>query len=411
MTRSQAPPPPFDLHARQVVRGLSGAFLEVLTAAGADAQDVASIQRRMSLNKNLAWKISKIVQAENPLAVLQQMPGAAGLSLFLKAGQKAGAGEAILRSAREAIAEYETLIRVHSGDRATMEMMGSSLSPDAAAQTDEHYRKLLFQGASYVWGVQARVSLKVGLVGPGAEDGLLDFASVSALVDFRRLRSDVSWVLAMRESHNDDGTAMATSACEPIDQRYADPSQAPLMADFCSQPLPQLRSRRVQNHSLFELVEGPVGNMGAQTCVFGAIQRRIPYYRTETNEWGRHAARCDTPVEVLIVDLYFHRSFTFAIPPEPLLLSDLGGGPPSPVGPDRPLRLSERLADLGEGPIPLATPEVRPYNALVRATFDRMDWNPDEFHGFRMKIAYPACPTTLLLRYRLPARGTVSDRA
>jgi len=404
MAMARTSPPPFASHARQVVRALRGAFAELLASVGADPKEPRSISDRLGLNKNLAWKISKIVQAEDPLIVLQQVPGSSGLKIFLRAAEQAGVSESMLQAARDAIAEYEELIRVHCGDRATMEMMGSALSPNSQSQNDEHHRKMLFQGASYVWGVQARVILKIGLVGPGAEDGFLDFASLNALIDFRRLRPDVSWVMASRRSYNDDGTPMATSASEPIDERYAGTDQPPLMADFCSQPLPRLRRRDELNYTCFELVEGPVGNTGAETCVVGTIQRNMPYYRTATNEWGNHVAQCDTPAEMLILDLFIHESFTFAIPPEPLLFSEMGTAPPAPRGEHRQLPLNERLQELGAGPLPLATPEVRQYNQMVQAMFDRTGWVPSEFHGFRMKIAYPACPTALMLCYPLPEK-------
>lgn len=255
-----------------------------------------------------------------------------------------------------------------------------------------------------MWGAQARVILKVGVVGPNPEPGLLDFASLSALIDFRRFRPDVTWVMAARHSSNDDGTEMSPPASEPIDPRYSESDQAPLIADFCSQPLPELRRFRDPTGTSFELAEGPVGNTGAITCVVGTIQRRIPYYRTPANEWGEHSAMCDTPAELLILDLFFHERFTFAIPPEPSLYSERGASIPYPGrGRERNrLPLNEPLTDPGSGPLLLATPEARRYSQMVQMMFDRTGWNPTEFHGFRMKIAYPVRPTALVLRYRLP---------
>lgn len=404
MPATASTPPSFSVHAHAVVRALRGAFSESLAAAGADPQDPQSISRRLGLNKNLSWKISKIVSVDDPSAALQQMPGAAGVKIFLSGLERAGVNAAHVQTAREAVQEYERLIEVHSGDRATLEMMGSELSPAGRQQRDEHHRKLLFQGASYVWGAQARVNLKVGIVGPSGEPGMLDFASINALVDFRRIRPDVTWVMASRQSTNDDGTKMSTSASEPIDPRFAGPDRAPLMGDFCSQPLPELRRVEGPECTSFELVEGPVGNTGALTCVVGAIQRSIPYYRTPANEWGEHSARSDIPAELLLMDVFFHRDFTFASKPETALYSELGAAVLYP-GRGRSryrLPLNEPLQDLGIGPFPVAAPEVPRYSAMVQAAFARMGWDPAEFYGLRMKIAYPACPTAVVFRYPLP---------
>ena len=395
---------PFPDHARVVMRTVRGAFSELLTSLGANPQDPQAISRRFGLNKNLAWKISKIIQADDLSLALQQMPGAAGMKIFLRSIERAGASPILLQTTREALDEYERLIKVHSGDRTTLEMMGSDLSPAGRQQRDEYYRKLHFQGTSYIWGVQARVSMKVGITGPSDEPGLLDFVSLSALIDFRRLRPDVTWIMAVRRARNDDGTDMNILIPEAVDPRYNGEEHAPLMADFCSQPLPELRRFRDQAGTNFELVEGPVGNTGAATCVVGTIQRRLPFYRTPSNTIGEHTAICDTPAELLVFDLFVHKSFTYAIPPEASLYSELGASIPYPGrGRERNrLPLNEPLQDLGTGPLPLATPEVPRYSQMIQTLFDRMKWDPTEFHGFRMKIAYPAVPASVILRYNLP---------
>jgi len=127
--------PPFLDHARAVVRSLRGAFAESLTSVGADPQDPQSLSRSLGLNRNLAWRISKIVQADDPSVALQQMPGAAGIKIFLRCIEHAGATERVLQTARDAIREYERLIRVHSGDRATLDIMGSELRPAGSSVT------------------------------------------------------------------------------------------------------------------------------------------------------------------------------------------------------------------------------------------------------------------------------------
>src|SRR5690606_5210943 len=107
----------------------------------------------------------------------------------------------------------------------------------------------------------------------------------------------------------------------------------------------------------FELVEGPVGNTGALTCVAGVIQRNIPYYSSPSNEWGIHLATCDIPAELMIVDLYFHQDFHFAIPPQPSLYSYQAISMPPAQRERYRLPLNEPLLDLGVGSLAPATPE------------------------------------------------------
>ena len=60
----------FPKHARAVVRTVRGAFTELLISVGADPSDPQAMSRKFGLNKNLAWKISKIIQADDPSVAL-----------------------------------------------------------------------------------------------------------------------------------------------------------------------------------------------------------------------------------------------------------------------------------------------------------------------------------------------------
>ncbi len=404
VTKEDPPRTPFPEHARGVIRSLRGAFSELISDVGVDPQDAQELTRACGLNKNLAWKVAKLIQSEDPAKAIQQIPGSSGVSIFLRKMENAGACSELLRTAREAVYDFDELVRLHSGDRATLEMMGSVLSDSGRQQRDEYHRKLLFQGGSYVWGVQARVMLKVGVIGPGSEPGLVDFLSLSAVIAFRRLRPDVTWTMAARRAHSDDGNSMCPPAPEPIDPRSDGDDNAPLMLDFCSRPLPQLRRVAATTGINFELPEGPVGNTSALTCVTGTIQRCLPLYRSPSDTMGIHQVICDLPAELLIFDLFVHNSFTFAIPPSMALYSDLSIYGPHRVSTSdsKRLPLHETLQDLGSGPLPVATPDVANYNQMVKAMFDRVEWSPSDFHGHRVKIAYPACPASVTLSYELP---------
>ncbi len=392
---------PFPTHARTVVRSVRGAFSDLLVAMGADPRDPASISEKAGLTKTLAWKFAKIVQTDDPVIAIQHMPGATGVKLLLRGGERRGVNPELLEGARNAARGFERLIDIHCGDRATLEVMGTELSPSGRQQRDEQHRKLLYQGASYVWGVQARVILKVGIVAPGARPGLLDFASINGLIDFRRLRPDVSWVMASRRSQHDDGTAMRTKASEAIDPRFAGPDQAPLLQDFCTESALNLRRVVRGATTSFELMEGPVGATAAITCVFGAVQRDLPYVAEQPGERGEHRARCDIPAEQLVLDFFVHESLTFAIPPEVVLENDVGFESRKDER-QKLLPMSETLQDIGVGPLAPATPEAPRYQDMLAYAYERLGWDPGRFHGYRLRIAYPAYPTAYVLRYPLP---------
>ena len=274
----------FPEHAKSVTRSLRKSFAEVLTSVGADPANQMSISERTRMTKTLAWKIAKIVQTDDPAVVFKQMPGGAGIRIFLENVQKAGAPLAAIETARAAVSEYQRLIAVHSGDRESLALLGNTLAAkDNRRENDEQHRRQFYQGASAIWGAQTRVHYKLSVIGPGAQPDVCDFATMTVRADFRRLRPDVAWVMASRRMVNDDGSDMPARE-ESLDPRHDDPATPPIVEAFCSQPLPQLRRIKEDGPAThtFELEEGPVGNSAALTCAVGTITRGLPTWSEPT---------------------------------------------------------------------------------------------------------------------------------
>ncbi|MFG0312631.1 MAG: hypothetical protein ACF8LL_00375 [Phycisphaerales bacterium] len=406
MPQTTAPQPEeqtFSNDAHEVVRGLRVAFSELLMSIGADPSTPGSISEHLGLNKNLAWKLTKIIGAEDPAAALEQMPGPPGIRILLKGIEKTKAEPPLVQTARDAISDYERLIEVHTGDRATLDMMGSNLATKGRQARDEQHRKLLFQGSSYVWGAQTRTLLKIGMMMPSAREGCVDLANVNSFIDFRRIRPDVSWIMSRRSSSDDANRSGNVYALEALDRSYAQGENvAPLMPAFCSDPIPELRRVKDRDAESYELTEGPAGNTGALTCTAGTMHRELPMYGTPENSWGTHIARCEVPSELMIVDMLFHRDLTFAMDPIVELYSDVAGMTSTHVR--TKLHLSEQLMDLGVSRTPPPTPQFARYRAMIDWLMERTGHAYEDFHAFRIKIAYPAFPTALEIKHPLPMR-------
>ena len=283
-------------------------------------------------------------------------------------------------------------------------MMGGELSPAGRQQRDEYHRKLLFQGDAAIWGVQTRVMAKAGIVAPGRSSGLLDFASMSALIDFRRLRQDVTWQMATRYWNNDDGSKMETVQRESIDPRFDSADTAPLMGEFCSQPIPELRQFTTTTGAASSWSKGRSATPAQlPACLAQSNAASLTSERPRTN--GASTARSATRRQNCLWSIcsstnrshsrFRPRQCFTAKCEKPFVI-------PATRRERNRLPLHETLQDLGSGALVLATPEVPRHRQMVQAMFDRAGWNPSAFHGFRMKIAFPACPTALVLRYRLP---------
>ncbi len=392
--------PQFTADAFEVTRTLRGAFTEVVQSAGADPSTPQSIVREIGLNKNLAWKISRIIQAEDDATVLDLMPGASGIEIFFKAMNKSGIDDDCISRAREAVDSYKELIRTHAGDRATLEMMGNELDDSGSQHRDEQHRKLLFRGASYVWGAQARAVLKIGIVMPSERPGYADFVSVGGFFDFRRLRPEVTWTMARRSSNNDVGDEKLGRNLEPLDPAASRDGTPPLLTEFCSHPLPTFREKETKHFVRYDLVEGEIGNTGALTCLMGMVQRGIPMIRTIDNTMGIHSARCEVPAEMMLMDMYFHESMSFAFPPKVTLRS--GTDPDEQSMGAQELAFKDRLIDLGMTNSAQAVFEISNYRQIIERVFSLAGQSIGDYRGYRVKTSYPVFPSTLEMSYELP---------
>ena len=307
---------------------------------------------------------------------------------------------AVRRNNRSAIAAVgQRLQLLHAGLFRPDETAAATPIPRQA------HRRTLFRGRSALWGVQARVQVCVDVIAPSNDPDWVDLAWLSGLFDFRRLRRDAVWAMASARKYSDDGTPAQTGRLESIDPNAGQGNDAPLLTEFCSDPLPKIRTTIKPNGLIrYELCEGPVGNTATASCVIGihgkAFVRRT---RVENNTRGEHAARLYTPVELLIHDLFVHEDLEHALSPSVRVYSQMPGGPVYPnAAPGQGLiPVDEDVLPLGACPPDPVTPEVPSYGKMIHTVFNRLKWNANEFHGFRFKMRYPPILALAVLRHEL----------
>lgn len=408
---SAMPDARFVQETKVVLQGLRSSLLAVLSAAGADATRPQEMARQFGLNKNLTWKLSRVIRESDALAALAHMPGRPGLRIFLEAMEKSGATAEALDQVKRSIAELDALVRTHSGDRETLEAMVGGIGGASAAARSEAQRKLAFRGNSATWGVQARVQVSCHFAAPSVSSpDLLDVAIVAGLVDFRRLRADTPWAVATISRVADDFSPQSARGFQAVEPEYQGADLAPLMPEFCGRPMPTVRLGPGQRPQLqrIELVEGPVGNTGATTCIAGWCHRgQVARYRSEEDGYGAHQVVLSTPVELVFHDLYVHRSLAFAHSPKVAMYNQLPSGPMpgNPMDPAATMPLHEGITRLGAFPPDVVTPELAWYPRMMEHVSGRLGWKLDEFVGFRVRMAYPPIPTRLSLMYQLDERG------
>lgn len=399
----------FSEHLETTLQAFRTAIIELILAIGADPSKPQDLARQLGISRNLTWKLSKVVGGVDLFAVVPHIPGAAAFRIFFAAMAKAGAPEHLIVDARNAVEEFDRVVKVHTGDRNTLEIMISDRLP-ASAQSEqiEQSRKLAFQGNSGTWGVRAHVQCAMHILAPNADDpDMADLVQVAGLVGFRRLRPNARWLLFRRERWADDDPHPARDIVESLDPDFPADKGVPLLGEYCSKPIPKVDVIPGEGEDQYELPPGPVGNTAAFTCVYGQVMRKVGnVYGEREGELSEIGCNLITPTEHFLFDLLVHRDFDWAMDPKMVVYSRMDGGAMHMAArrERNHLTTAEPVSDLGFVAGALATPLVPRYSALVRGVFDRLGWDAGDFRVFRLVMAYPPIPTVAIWQSTLPVR-------
>jgi hypothetical protein len=393
----------FDEHCRRSVDGLRGALLELYRAVGADPARPQDVSRQYKVNRNLAWKVSRIIGSEEPLEAVPMIPGPGGLDILMEAMAKAGAPQTTVDRVRKAVDEFDRMIQVHTGDRNQLELVLDSMG--VGNEPTEMSRKLAFRGNSGVWGIQAGVRLTAHFIAPSpTTPGVLDLAMIGGLTRVCRLRPIERWPVFQIRQYFDDGSATFGHNREAIEPDAGEhPADPWLMRSFCSGALPDVHVSQKGDTTLYEIGEGPVGRTGEFSCMFGfADIAAVPRYRDDHNTIAELISSVTVPAEALLFDLFIHRDLTEAMSPSVAMHGTLGGALDS-VGSVQ-LPMAERFRDLGLDPM-VDTPLVDRYRDAIDAALTSIGRPASEFRCLRLIVEHPPMSSRVVVRYDLPAKS------
>lgn len=399
----------FEEQVAVVIERLRRSLAAVVSTLPGSSERGENLAAALGIDTKLAWRIGHVLDRADVFNAARFIPGAQGLNIVLRAAQKRGASKGLIASAKSAFGSFSDLVQTHAGSRRAFDMMLAAHVREEKARGDEEHRRQMFEGGSYVWGVQTRVLQRLDILAPSKNPGMYDLASIRGFVDLRRFRSDVPWRIGRGFSVDDADNARVEFRREPLDERQdgnAALDGLPLLRDFCSKPLPACRRVELPNGaSEYELVEGAVGNTGLITCVTGELIRSFePRYRTQGFHDLALVLHMRTPSEIAVYDLLIHRDiFGRRIEPQLLMYGDLFSERIAPRyrEADR-LPMEEQIEYLGNGADGLALADVPQLPELARFVLDRCGFDGPQFDAYRVRIKYPPIPATIVIKHDLP---------
>lgn len=388
-------PPQFEDHCRDSVLELRGALLDLFQDVGSDPTRPQDVARRFKLNKNLTWKIAKIINTKSAFDAVEQVPGTGGMNILLRSMRDAGASAESIERVRDAMESYERMIEIHVGDRVSLDLMLDGMGSDQRKLIKS--RKLVYQGNTGLWGLQADARITAQFIAPAkADPSRVDIAQVTGLQRVRRLRPVDRWDLFRFVRLNDEPDLNKRI---PID---TDEHECPgLMRAFNEGPMPEIGIERNECSINIELRDGPVGKTGEFSCFFGytypACESR---YASESDEEAFLFSSISMPARVLLFDLFVHKDMYPLASPR----VDVFGNPwNSAQSFDEKSRIAvyEPLLDLGRG-ANISTPFASNYPSVIEHTYQRAGWDAGDFHCLRLVMEFPPMPSAIGVNFNLP---------
>ncbi|MFG0251596.1 MAG: hypothetical protein ACF8NJ_01830 [Phycisphaerales bacterium JB038] len=112
-----------------------------------------------------------------------------------------------------------------------------------------------------------------------------------------------------------------------------------------------------------------------------------------------------TPVETLIFDQVVHEDLFGPLEPRAIQFSDLHlsrGFPAPPLSESEQLAGDEIVQYLGKDPTAIYTPDIPRYAELVSYICEKSNCDPQRLDVYRLRIDFPAIPTSVGMEHDLP---------
>lgn len=382
--------------AAGAMQELGQALSGLLASLPEPVERAIDVERALEVDKKLAWQVFRLARDQTP-AEIGRVPASRSVKRLLAAAKRRQVPGAIADRVREAFEGFEAFASAHAGDREVLASMVRGLDPGLDEQEEERLRRTLFRGNAQVWGLRMRQIVRsIIFLPPGSDGAARGEIMLSAHIGLEQMRPDshaamISWARPTPLPGEEDTADVSPSFC--------------LHKEFCSRPLPKMRSRPgVRNRVEAELVLPSVGRKGAATLYTShALTDVQPEAQTrfETNNLF-----C-VPVEHAVFDLLVPAGWT-----DPATARAACYGRryhPEHVFERRDEDLLPQSVPIEHlGRFGATSPEVAgaPRHPEAVASVLREAGHADAaFDVYRSRVAYPVLHTMLHLRVDRPARG------
>ncbi len=314
---------------------------------------------------------------------------------FMAAAAARGVPPQKIVAVDEALAAFHEVVTTYASDRAAFDVMLASIAGgDAAEVLTIQHRRNAYRSVSPLWGVQMDVMLHQMIVRLSADGRGTDECYVNVKNGLRLLRNSVRPLV---QGHREPPAASSAPVTAPLDAAAAAKYMAPVLPEFCSQPMPRFHTTHTPDGWDLTVVDpDQMGRKGAVSLAFSGITRGIPLTKDVDGRPMVHTGMLVlTPVQSMVLELFVHReSFPDASPQLRVFAYTPGGyALPEMIQYAQNFELHEKVEALGSASRAAAVPEVMRYSDMVPHVFGLLGWDAAEFDVYRVRIDYPLLHT------------------
>lgn len=388
----------------RIGRTLTGAVNQIIETLPPSARRPADVSKAFRINKDLSSKLLIALGKRDPLAATYFMPGPEALRKLLQTAANRDVDTETVSRLKDAVEEFEGLVREHGGSRGALGAIISGWVPEARVRFEMESKQAAFRAMANLRGCAAQSFVQAAFLHPSLTSGRVDGLGVFGYAGLRRTRPGVPLHLStVRTGPGAESEAPLTVAGERIDAMNADM----LLREFCSVPTPEILVRPAGSVAHYLLAGDRVGLSGAIDLFLGEYTPRV--FGTTASSPGRRvsvAADIEICSEELVFDLLIHREVWPGVDPELGVYDTSMNGRVNVNSRERDIdRMDtfESITHLGHGVQACRIAGVPRYVEMLRHVCTQRAWDPQSFRCYRCHIDYPIYGTQAMLSWLPPS--------
>lgn len=387
----------------EVIGAVREVYARMIEAKCPGSKAVTAVSSAFGIHRKLAWQLIKVAYGEDAFVAAKHMPSSKGVDALVKAAKLSGVAEDLIASIRETEERFQALIETHASSKPEFDMLIESTYsvPDSGAE--DRWRQQAFEGNSFTWGAHCKLLLAMCVLMPSEDrKDYFHAAQIRGIMGFSQTRPGVRWVINQSVALDDDAKHEQAMQRVAIDPEAAEAHNGvPVLPEFCSDPMPALqRSLTLDGMMQDEFLSSEIGLLGERTLVTGELLQNIaPTHAMPNDKIAHFGTTVRTPAEMLHFDLFVHAGLFGDVERELCVFSDLASSA-SFQDSDR-LQIAGSIKKLGRGLDFAQSVDLPGYPGIARAVFERLGRNPEEYELYRVRLAYPPMPTSVMFRHEL----------